>query len=209
MQPQPTGQEPKRKQVAVDDYESVRARRGLAMVAWIAFGVLVAAGIVVAALLLRPDMADEHPGDDVALPLPAKENGTPPVASASEVPVAAPDVAQDTTDVATPGPADPALASVVVVRLRVGPDFAPARGSEIVAALKAAGIPEVKVESLPFKITSSRIGYYRTADLQAAQALGRVMSPIVAPEASPLGVRDYGRLLADPEPGRLDLWIGN
>jgi hypothetical protein len=62
----------------------------------------------------------------------------------------------------------------------------------------------VRVEALPFKVASSRVGYYRADDLAAAEALGRLVTPVLA-EA--IGVRDYGKLLADPEPGRLDLWV--
>ena len=93
------------------------------------------------------------------------------------------------------------------MRLRVGPGFAPERQAAIVAALTEAGVPSVKVEPLPFKIATSRVGYYRPQDLPAAEALGRLVSPVLG-EATDLGVRDYGQLLADPEPGRLDLWVG-
>ena len=104
-------------------------------------------------------------------------------------------------------PADPALAGVTSVRLRVGPDFPPERKAAILAALAKAGITGVEVEALPFEIASSRVGYYRAADMAAAQALGRVVAPVIAPGGE-VGVRDYGQLLADAEPGRLDLWVG-
>ena len=64
------------------------------------------------------------------------------------------------------------------------------------------------VEPLPFEIATSRVGYYRADDLPAAEALGRVVAPVIAPGGS-VGVRDYGALLADAQPGRLDLWIGS
>ena len=104
-------------------------------------------------------------------------------------------------------PADPALAGVTSVRLRVGPDFPPERKAAILAALAKAGITGVQVEALPFEIASSRVGYYRAADMAAAEALGRVVAPVIA-SGGEVGVRDYGQLLADAEPGRLDLWVG-
>ena len=63
------------------------------------------------------------------------------------------------------------------------------------------------MEALPFEIATSRVGYYRAADLAAAEALGRVVAPVIA-AGGEVGVRDYGQLLADAEPGRLDLWVG-
>ena len=104
--------------------------------------------------------------------------------------------------------ADPALVPIRVVRLRIGPEVDDARRDSLVAALKGAGVPEVVVEPLPFRITTSRIGYYRDTDLPAAQASARVMSPNLGTGAN-IGVRDYGELLTDPEPGRLDLWVGS
>lgn len=163
------------------------------MAGWIGFGVLVAAAAIVSAVMFGPETETvaEHPGDDsqIAAPETPETAAAPATASVPAV------------------PADPTLAEVSVVRLRVGPDFPPERQAALVDALTAAGIASVKVEQLPFKITASRVGYYRQEDLAAAEALGRVMSPAVSPNAS-LGVRDYGRLLADPEPGRLDLWVG-
>ncbi len=102
---------------------------------------------------------------------------------------------------------DPALAAVTSVRLRIGPEFPPGRQAAILAALSEAGITAVQVEALPFEIATSRVGYYRAEDLAAAEALGRLVSPVVGTDGD-VGVRDYGQLLADPEPGRLDLWVG-
>jgi hypothetical protein len=65
----------------------------------------------------------------------------------------------------------------------------------------------VKVELLPFKIATSRVGYYRAVDLPAAEELGKLIAPVIA-GGTEVGVRDYAQLLADPEPGRLDLWVG-
>ena len=94
-----------------------------------------------------------------------------------------------------------------VVRLRIGPDFPSERQAAILAALAEAGLAAVRVEALPFEIATSRVGYYRAADLAAAEALGRLVAPVIA-AGGEVGVRDYGQLLADPEPGRLDLWVG-
>jgi hypothetical protein len=96
---------------------------------------------------------------------------------------------------------------VTSVRLRIGPEFPPGRQAAILAALSEAGITAVQVEALPFEIVTSRVGYYRAVDLAAAQALGRLVSRVVGTDGD-VGVRDYGQLLADPEPGRLDLWVG-
>ena len=87
-----------------------------------------------------------------------------------------------------------------------GPEFAADRQSAILAALKGAGIGTVRVEPLPFKVTTSRVGYYRSADATAAEALARLITPVVGGDA--IGVRDYSQLLDGADPGRLDLWIG-
>ena len=104
--------------------------------------------------------------------------------------------------------ADAALPGVGVVLLRIGPDFPPERQAAIVAALDHAGVPSVRVEPLPFRIATSRVGYYRADDLAAAEALGKLISPVIA-DGADVGVRDYGQLLSDAEPGRLDLWVGD
>lgn len=183
-------------QVTPLDYQRARKRRAFVMVGWIAFGLLVASGIVVAALVFRPAAPTTEPAEVAeaaapTTPVPEAE----PVAAPSE-PTAAPRT-----------PSDPALAGVSIVRLRIGPDFPPERQAAILAALSEAGLPSIRVEPLPFRIATSRVGYYRAADLAAAEALGRLISPVIA-KGSAIGVRDYGQLLADPEPGRLDLWVG-
>jgi len=170
--------------------------RNLRAIAWVGFGLLVAAGAVVAAVLLRP------PG--VAPPAPAtalEPAPAPPVEAA--VPAAA--------------PAAGALAEVSVVRLRVGPDFPADRQAAILAALDGAGIKNVKVESLPFEVATSRVGYYRPEDVAAADALAKIVTPVIGAgdgtgdgsEGGAIGVRDYGKLLDNAEPGRLDLWVGD
>ena len=169
----------------------------------IALGALAAVAIVAAAVLFRLT----QPGDvgvpqTAAARAPAVASGPAP---AAKVAAAAP---TSVTAAPTPvAPADPALAGVTSVRLRIGPDFPPERKAAILAALAKAGITGVQVEALPFEIATSRVGYYRAADLAAAEALGRVVAPVIA-AGGEVGVRDYGQLLADAEPGRLDLWVG-
>jgi len=144
---------------------------------WIGLGCLVAAGGVAVALLLRP----EAPGLAEA-PAPAAEPAT------------------------EAAPADPALAAVGSVRVRVHEGLASARRDAIVAALADGGIVEVEVEALPFPVETSRVGFFVAADRAAAEALARRLEPLVTP-GTLLTVRDYGKLVDDPEPGRLDLWV--
>lgn len=182
-------------------FRTVQASRLRNMAIWIGLGAFTAVAIVIAAVLLRPDEGTPP----ATAPEAAEGQGGGLTASPSAERPAA-----DSTSMATPAPhavVDPALAPVRTVRLRIGPEVDDARRDELVAALKAAGIPEVVVEPLPFRIATSRIGYYRDADLAAAEALARVISPAVGGGAT-IGVRDYGELLSDPQPGRLDLWIG-
>ena len=168
------------------------------MAIWIGFGALAAVAIVIAAVLLRPgeatvpDTAPEQRGGSVTASPSAEGSTAGPTSEAASTPHAV---------------ADPALAPVRTVRLRIGPEVDDARRDDLVAALRAAGLPEVVVEPLPFRIATSRIGYYRDTDLPAAEALARVISPAIGGGAT-IGVRDYGELLSDPQPGRLDLWIG-
>jgi hypothetical protein len=168
-----------------------RAQRWLVGGMWIAFGGLVAVGFVLAAFMLRPD-ADAWRSDE---PVPPEAAAATPEASVETPPPAA---------VTASGP----LQGAGVVRLRIGPDFPAERRDEIVAALGGAGVADVRVEALPFRIASSRVGYYRAEDLPLAEALGRLISPVIAGGAE-VGVRDYGQLLSNPEPGRLDLWVGD
>lgn len=142
-----------------------------------------------------PESAAEPAADTLAAPAPT----TAPAQTAE----ARPDPAAPAAPLA-----DAALATVTSVRLRVGPGFPADRQAAIVAALQAAGLPTVQVEALPFAITTSRVGYYRPDDLPAAEALGRIVGPLASDGGPAIGVRDYGRLLSDAAPGRLDLWVG-
>lgn len=191
------------------------------MVAGIAGGVIGALGLVGAALLFRPD-SPPSPAPvaeaAVATPPPAVPEAAPKSAAepaADTLAAPAPTTAPAQTAEARPDPAAPAapladaaLATVTSVRLRVGPGFPADRQAAIVAALQAAGLPTVQVEALPFAITTSRVGYYRPDDLPAAEALGRIVGPLASDGGPAIGVRDYGRLLSDAAPGRLDLWVG-
>ena len=180
---------------------------------WIAFGAVVAVGCIVAAYIMRPEagavavLADPQAVAD-APPPPVAEPARPgTVAVADDARLEAPATAGAQVAPSAPSGPDAALAGVSVVRLRVGPGFDAGRQAAIVAALTKAGVPSVKVELLPFKIATSRVGYYRAADLRAAEELGKLISPVIA-GGTEVGVRDYAQLLADPEPGRLDLWVG-
>jgi hypothetical protein len=156
-----------------------RSRRRLPVAAWIGFGMVFVVGSVAAALMLRP------------------ERGEAPAAIAEPVSEPAPAAAPD-----------PALASVGNVRLRVPAALAEEWRAAIVAAVEAGGIADVQVETLPFPVETSRVGYYLEADRPGAEALARLVAPLVSPGRA-LPVRDYGKLLDDPEPGRLDLWVSD
>jgi hypothetical protein len=152
----------------------------------IVVGSLLAVALAATAFVLRPA------GPEVAATAPPAP--APVAAPAPEAPVA-------------PAQPDPALAGVGSVRLRVPEAMAASRREALVAALAAGGVAEVQVEALPFEVASSRVGYYRAQDLAAAEALARLVGPLVGQRGA-LPVRDYGKLLDDPEPGRLDLWLG-
>jgi hypothetical protein len=196
------------------------AHRSAMMVMWIIFGIFVAIGAVILAFVFQPDLA----GSDTFSSNEPPASGQPgsgaadgmPVAEAAKLLAPAPgNVPAESVEAATaadPEPAaavaDTALAVVSDLRLRVGPGFPDARRQAIVAALEQAGITAVQVEALPFRIATSRVGYYRAEDLSTAQALVRLISPVLA-EGQEIGVRDYSQLLSDPVPGRLDLWVGS
>ena len=161
-------------------------RRSPSVALWSVVGFLVAFALVAAAFLLRP----EPPAPQaVATPVPVPE-----AAPAGPAPLPAPAV--DAV----------AFAAVSTVRLRIAQDFPQERQEAILAALAAAGLGDVRVEPQAFGIAISRVGYYRTEDLAAAEALGRLVAPAAGGGA--IEPRDYSQLLPDAEPGRLDLWVG-
>jgi hypothetical protein len=149
-------------------------------------GLLAAAGIVAGAVHLRPML------------MPVAQAPEPESAVASAEPA---DAAPAAVEVA-PGAVKPGA-----TWLRLGPDVTVERAAEIVSELEAAGYGPVEVRRTGFRIAASRIGYYRPGDLAAAEKLARQIAPMLGSDQSGIVVRDYGRLLPDAAPGRLDLWI--
>lgn len=148
---------------------------------WVAAGLVFVVVAMLGALLLRPErqVVPEAPPVEAAAPV---------------APVA--------------GPADAAaLAGVSHLRLRLPEEVDAGRREALVAALKAGGVGEVQVEPLPFAVETSRVGFYLAADRAAAEAVAQLMGPLVVPDGA-LPVRDYGKLLDEPQPGRIDLWVG-
>jgi hypothetical protein len=170
-------------------------RRSVAMAAWIGFGLVFVAASVTAAFLLQPEPVPVTPPLDAETAAEAVD--APPAPATEEAPTA-------TAEPMAPAAPAPDLSAVGNVRLRVGSGFA--GESALTTALGAAGVADVRVEQVPFAVNTSRVGYYRPEDLAAAQALAAFVAPLLGLPA-PVSTRDYGQLLADPEPGRLDLWI--
>lgn len=166
------------------DAVPLRGTRGLA--GWIVFGVGVAVALVAAAFYLGPG---------APLPAVAPEQTQSPAAATDPAPLAG-----------NEAPA-PVAAPAGIVRLRVGPDADPSVVARLSEALEAEGLGSVRVETLPFSITQSRVGYYRTEDQRAAEALAALVEPLIG--KGDVAIRDYGDLLDDTEPGRLDLWLGD
>ena len=164
---------------------SLTPPRRVPAAAWIVAAMLGAVAIAATALLMRP--------------------GAPPIAAADPAP-ALPAPAQ--AQAPPPRTAGPALQAIGRVRLRISGTMASGQRDALVAALKDAGVDDVAVEALPFEPRASRVGYYREADRAKAEELARFVAPRFAADRA-LPVRDYGALLDDPEPGRLDLWIGD
>jgi hypothetical protein len=113
-----------------------------------------------------------------------------------------------TPTAAQPHPAAPVAAAVAApagptIHLRIGSGVAPEARAQIEAALAAAGYDSVLVHEMPFSISRSRVGYFRAADRAEAEALIAALRGT----HDGLELRDYGALVATPEPGRLDLWI--
>jgi hypothetical protein len=165
------------------------------MAAWIAFGLVLAVGMVAAAVMFRLKAPPAVPQAEQA------EAGNAAQPSAGQEPEAFPRAAAQDVGAATPPLA-------VQVRLRISGRLPPGRRDDIVAALEAAGMAPAQVEALPFRITTSRVGYYRGEDREAAEALARLVQPVIEPASGEVALRDYGVLVPDADPGRLDLWIG-
>lgn len=195
-----------------DIIETIDRQRRSVRVAIVAGG-LIALAIVAAAFLLRPGAAPEMaapvtpaPSETVAaVPTPSETVAAAPAPSAATETVAAvPDGSE-----AAPAPVEPAVADAGsgAIRLRVGPNLAPERREQIAAALEAQGYGPVRVEVLPFPIAASRVGFYRAEDEASAAALAEFISGVLGDGGIKVSTRDYGKLLSDTEPGRLDVWI--
>lgn len=159
--------------------------------------------------------------DALAAPPPPEPEAEPPlqVLPAAEVPAPAPDISglpeasvppealpRATRPRARPAPPEVSAADVAAARvmIRIGPDMDERRRAEILAILSAAGFHTVEVQPVPFAVERPRLGYFRAADRTIAEALAGLISPV----AGKVAVRSYDDLLADPAPGRLDLWLG-
>jgi hypothetical protein len=175
-----------RHEAAHRDAVPLRGTRGLA--GWIVFGIGVAVALIAAAVYLRPD-------------------ATPPSAGPAQIEAPAAEVAAAPPPAATTEAPAPVADDAGIVRLRVGPEADPSEIARLSEALEAEGLGAVRIEALPFSITQSRVGYYRPEDLQAAEALARLVEPLIG--RGDVAIRDYGDLLDDTEPGRLDLWLGD
>ena len=184
----------------------------LAMIGWIAFGVLFAAGCVGLAFFFQPrgfspDAASGPLAEEPAvLAAPAEQAAAPAAPGIVPGPSSAATAAAGDA-AAVPAPAPSTLARVTNVRLRTGTGFADGERDAVVAALAEGGLSDVQVEALPFGVATSRVGYYRPEDQALAEALAAYIAPVLG-QSAPLAVRDYGQLLDSAEPGRLDLWIG-
>lgn len=183
----------------------IKKRTGrLAMTAWIAFGILFAAGCVGLAFLFQPaGVPPEAEGDTVAAAAGRDEEA---VAIDAPAPAVEAPAVEPAATVAAPA-GDVTLAGISNVRLRTGTGLPETARDAVAAALERAGIADVQVEALPFEVGGSRVGYYRAEDRAVAEALAAWIAPVLG-RADPLPVRDYHQLLDNAEPGRLDLWIG-
>lgn len=93
------------------------------------------------------------------------------------------------------------------VRLRLGPNFPENDRAQLLELLEQSGHERIMVEEISFPIALSRVGYYLTADRPAAVELAEDVAGVVGGDGGEVAVRDYGNLLPDAEPGRLDLWV--
>ena len=188
-------------------------RAGRGMVGWTVFGVAFAAGCVGLAFFFQPEGLPPE-ADAVAEFPPDTADTSLPVASVPPAPPQTADELAEADAAFVPAAADPAmpeaaveLAQISNVRVRTGTGVAEAEVPKVLVALAGAGLADVQAEALPFKVASSRVGYYRQEDRAAAEALAAFIAPVLG-YGEPLPVRDYGALLDNAEPGRLDLWIG-
>jgi hypothetical protein len=104
--------------------------------------------------------------------------------------------------IAKPEAKAPVAVAITTVHLRVDAGITPIEQQRIEAALAKGGYGTV-VQQMPFSISRSRVGYFREADRASAEALIAALRGT----HDVVELRDYSKLIAVPEPGRLDLWI--
>jgi hypothetical protein len=170
----------------------------------IAAGGLLALAIVAAAFLLRPSAGTDEVAPVVAAPVETVVATAPERVDVPGVVSVRDATLPEEPPVMAPLPADDGPGAI---RLRVGPNLAPERREQIAAALEAEGYGPVRLEVLPFPIAASRVGYYREEDEGAATSLAAFISGVLDDGGIDVSTRDYGKLLSDTEPGRLDVWI--
>lgn len=170
---------------------------------------IVGGAVYLRAELSRPEIALEDAAALVPVPdtdIPAPDTPAPRPADPAEGDAAV----TENADPAASGPAataEPGGTTVPPLRLRVGEGFPEEDRLELIAHLEASGHARVLVEEIPFPIALSRVGYYQSEDLAAAEALASEIAPLLGATEGDIAVRDYGNLLPDAQPGRLDLWI--
>ncbi|MEM8571086.1 MAG: hypothetical protein AAGG56_09280 [Pseudomonadota bacterium] len=105
-------------------------------------------------------------------------------------------------------PSSVSVGSTVPLRLRIGPDYPEEQRLELLDRLTETGHRDVLVEEIPFPIALSRVGYYVGEDRDAALELADDVAQLIgSTNNQSVAIRDYGSLLPDAEPGRLDLWV--
>jgi hypothetical protein len=159
------------------------------MTAWIAVALVFSIAVVVAAVFFGPE---------TVVPV---DGGNDVVAGDAQT-----GIAVESPPAVETGPA-PEPADAGTIRFRIGPEYDAALAGGIAAALGEAGYRSVRVETLPFDVAQSRVGYYREQDRGAALALARRVEAM-AEGSGGIEVQDYGGMLDATEPGRLDLWLG-
>lgn len=217
----PQAQRPFRREAAAPDApsdqapvgERSRSRGRSTLLPAVLGGSLAALAIVGGAVYLRAELSrPEIALEDAATLVPAPDTEIP----APDTPAARPAnpaegdaaVAENADPAASPAAtAEPGGATAAPLRLRVGEGFPEEDRLELIAHLEASGHARVLVEEIPFPIALSRVGYYQSEDLAAAEALASEIAPLLGATEGDIAVRDYGNLLPDAQPGRLDLWI--
>ena len=197
---------------------SAPPRRG-SLVPAIFAGIVIAAAIIGAAVYLResvlsgpaaPESTETVSSMQVPEQAPAEVDMAPAQGDATDVTDVTSEPAGGGVTQSAPLPRDAAPAAVssqTALRLRLSPGYPAAERTALLDALAAAGHESVVVEEIPFRIAISRVGYYAEGDKSAAETLAREIAPALGEPEGSVVVRDYGNLLPDATPGRLDLWI--